>query len=465
MRQICTFLFCIFYVVSYGQINVINNNNKSVWKSVGFVTSDSAIITPVFATEFELQKTLSITSGLLGFQKERKFKNVHVKLLPYFFGSYTSEPTNSFVDTRIGVLKDNEKTHYRFDALFHVKWNPYKYISLNVGRGKHKLGEGYSSLLWNGEGSPMWFAEGNFDSKMFNYTVRANAINDLAMVGVAFQNNLKYAVNHTVTVKLKKDWKITLFESVLWSAIDSVYSRGFDWNYVPPTIFYRPAEFAGGSADNVLIGLNWSGNLYKKWKTYGQLVLDEFFISDIKAWDGSWRNKYGIQLGLKHNSKTSKLLMELNFVRPFTYSHANTRIAYTNQGVPLGAWWGAGFVSGTMRYSRFVKERLELIGTTTAGVYEGTGYGNTGGNPFLTYESRTRENGFYVGKETSEKVIDASIAVMYQLKRHQSYISFWSGAILNTTKNEASPWVQVKLGNYLYSNFRKNRSNVSFPTW
>ena len=60
---------------------------------------------------------------------------------------------------------------------------------------------------------------------------------------------------------------------------------------------------------------------------YGQLVLDEFRLEDFRAKNGAWRNKYGGQFGMKYfdafEFENLTLQSELNFARPYTYSHFN----------------------------------------------------------------------------------------------------------------------------------------------
>ena len=89
---------------------------------------------------------------------------------------------------------------------------------------------------------------------------------------------------------------------------------------------------------------------------YGQLLLDEFKLSEVRAGDGWWGNKFGFQLGGKYidafNIKNLDLQLEHNRVRPFTYSHGDSVANYTHYNMPLAHPLGANFqeVIGIARY-------------------------------------------------------------------------------------------------------------------
>src|SRR6185503_5104840 len=123
-----------------------------------------------------------------------------------------------------------------------------------------------------------------------------------------------------------------------------------------PVIFYRSIEQQNGSFDNALIGLDFKANLPKRFQAYGQLLLDEFLLSEIKKNRGWWANKWGIQLGLKYsdafNISNLDLQFEHNRVRPFTYSHGDSLANYTHYNQPLAHPLGASFSEfiGIARY-------------------------------------------------------------------------------------------------------------------
>src|SRR5690606_36815563 len=75
--------------------------------------------------------------------------------------------------------------------------------------------------------------------------------------------------------------------------------RGFDWTYMNPIIFLRPAEFSVGSSDNAIVGLNTKIRFAKKSTAYAQVALDEFRIKEFLNNNGWWGNKWATQLGVR----------------------------------------------------------------------------------------------------------------------------------------------------------------------
>jgi hypothetical protein len=148
-----------------------------------------------------------------------------------------------------------------------------------------------------------------------------------------------------------------VFETVVFQPKDTLLNRGYELEYLNPVIFYRPQEYAIGSSDNVLLGLSLSA----KWKQhtfYGQLILDEFLLSEIKARSGWWANKYGAQLGVKGRFELKKekffYRFEGNAVRPYTYSHLNALQNYGNEGYTLAHPYGGNFaeILGELKWQK-----------------------------------------------------------------------------------------------------------------
>jgi hypothetical protein len=146
--------------------------------------------------------------------------------------------------------------------------------------------------------------------------------------------------------------EIGLFESIIWrGGTDSLgNSRGFDFNYLNPVIFYRPVEFGLGSEDNALLGLNLRWNFLKHYQFYGQVVLDEFNLTAMLGKPSpGWRaNKQAFQAGLKYfdafGLKNLHLRSEFNLVRPYMYSHFKSVASnYGHYNQPLAHPMGSNF--------------------------------------------------------------------------------------------------------------------------
>jgi hypothetical protein len=211
--------------------------------------------------------------------------------------------------------------------------------------------------------------------------------------GVADEFRNKFGTFHYLSFNAAKWLNIGLFESVIWQGTSPARQRGFDPNYLNPVIFFRPVEYSLGSSDNAMLGASFKIRFNPNNYLYAQVLLDEFYLKEVLARDGWWANKQGYQLGYKcfNFGQVNDLFMqmELNIVRPYTYSHGNSQQSYSNAGMPLAHPLGANFAElfGTLSYShKGFTITGKLIGARYGMDTSGTDYGQ---NIFISYLQRT----------------------------------------------------------------------------
>src|SRR4030095_283672 len=156
---------------------------------------------------------------------------------------------------------------------------------------------------------------------------------------------------HHLSINAAKWLNLGLFDAVIFGR-----ENHFEFSYLNPIIFLRAAEQQNGSSDNAMIGMDFKANAGYQGQFYGQFILDEFVLKEIKAGNGWWGNKFGFQLGGKYidvfDVKSLDVQGEVNFVRPFTYSHFDSVANYSHYNQPLAHPFGANFVEyiGILRY-------------------------------------------------------------------------------------------------------------------
>ena len=194
---------------------------------------------------------------------------------PYF--------TNSFVKDKmlipgLGMAYKSGTNSYSYSNFSgYASYSPNKIFNLQVGNGKHFIGDGYRSLLLSDVANNYPYFRINTNIWNIQYNVWYTWMKDITNSGGVqknFQN--KFATMHYLSWNIIKELNISLFENVVWQGTDSNRTRGFDPNYLNPVVFYRPQEYSVGSPDNSFIGLNASAKLFSALKLYGQLALDEF---------------------------------------------------------------------------------------------------------------------------------------------------------------------------------------------
>ena len=225
---------------------------------------------------------------------------------------------------------------------------------------------------------------------------------------------------HHLDIDITKSLNIGLFEGITFGR-----ENHFEFGYLNPIIFYRSIEQQNGSYDNSVIGLDSKANLAKSVQLYGQLLLDEFKLSEIKAGNGWWANKYAFQMGAKYidafGIKNMDLQAEYNFVRPFTYSHDDSVANYTHYNQPLAHPLMANFKEfiGILRYQPAPKWLLQV-----KAIYYQQGRDSSdasfGSNIFLpnniTY--RKKDYGFDIASGWKTNVMYASLLVSYEWKEN-----------------------------------------------
>lgn len=225
-------------------------------------------------------------------------------------------------------------------------WRPLKWLTLKAGNDKQFIGDGGRSFLLSENAAAYPFLQTRLNIWKINYTHQVLFMRDVIPDSGAMRFS-KYATMHTLSINATKKLNLYIFEAVVWRAQDSVRHRSFDVTYLNPFLFFRPVEFNMGSPDNVLMGIGGKWIIGKQSFVYGQFMLDEFKLKEIKANKGWWANKYAYQVGFKtfglFKKYKSVFLAEYNHCRPFTYSHSYTLQNYGYLYRPLAHPIGSNF--------------------------------------------------------------------------------------------------------------------------
>ncbi|MCW3107691.1 MAG: hypothetical protein JWQ09_2197, partial [Segetibacter sp.] len=304
-----------------------------------------------------------------------------------------------------------------FDNRGSVSFNASKYIDLQLGYDKNFIGDGYRSLFLSDFSGNALFFKINTRIWKFNYeNLFMELIPDYRRSGGDKVLSRKYFRMNYLSINATKWLNVGLFDAVTFGRKDH-----FDFQYLIPVLFLRPAESDIGSGDNALVGLNVKANLKKKVQLYGQLMFDEFLFRELTKSTGYWANKFGYQLGIKYPDalgiKNLDLQMELNRVRPFTYSHNDSVGDYSHYNQPLAHPLGANFQEyiGILKYQPIKKLYLQAKmiyyyqGLDSAGI-------NFGSNIFLDYNTRTKDRGYYVGDGNKVKSMNINFLASYEIK-------------------------------------------------
>ncbi len=332
-----------------------------------------------------------------------------------FINKYDAVPGAGFY--KRGDASTNGKVDY-FDARGSVSWNVAKFIDMQFGYDKNSIGSGYRSLFLSDFSNSATFFKINTRIWKFDYQ---NLYFELHPQYHITGNSIaprKYARMNYLTINATKWLNVGVFEGVSFGRKDH-----FDFAYLNPVMFLRPAESNEGSADNAMVGFDGKANIGGKVQLYGQFLLDELKVKEFIKGTGWWANKNGLQLGLKYvdafGIKNVDVQLEMNQVRPYTYSHFDSVANYTHYNQPLAHPLGANFREFVAIIKAQPVNKLYLRATAihyiqgldSAGV-------NFGSNVFKNYNTRPRDYGFKIGDGDKATCTIIQLVASYDLAQN-----------------------------------------------
>ena len=349
----------------------------------------------------------------------------------------------------IGISKDFKTDAYDFpSADANLTFAPSKFIDLQLGYGRNFIGDGYRSIFESDGASPYPYFKINTNFWKIKYTNTYMWLKDVRPeVTLERTYATKYMANHYLSLNVTNRWNLGLFESVIWTDTNN---RGFDMHFVNPIIFYRSVEFASSArTGNAVLGLSskykWNNDIL----FYGQFLLDEFSLGEVKNEKNSWKNKFAYQLGVKYFNafKVDNLLLQLeyNHVRPYVYSHSEPITNYGHNNQNIAHPWGANFdellLIGRYHKGRLYADAKITLGTRGFDFNTTADNNNYGGNIYKDYDANRPFNlGVTVGQGNKTAVF---------------IVDLQAGYLIN-------PMTNMKLfGSFIYRNFNPNQSTAT----
>ncbi|NNE32621.1 MAG: gliding motility protein RemB [Winogradskyella sp.] len=366
-----------------------------------------------------------------------------------------------------GIAKRFKKDAYDYPvAEAYLSYTPADFLNVQFGHGKNFIGDGYRSLFQSDVASPYPFLKLNTTFWKIKYTstwMWLKDVRDDVVVDGAFLT--KYMANHYLSWNVSKRLNIGLFESVLWADSNG---RGFDVNYLNPIIFFRAIEFqTGQDAGNAILGFSSKYKWNNKVNLYGQFILDEFSLNDVKAGNKSWKNKFGFQLGAKYYNafKVDNLLLqaEYNQVRPYTYSHNSIILNYANFNQPMAHLWGSNFrelvLIGRYNYKRWFADAKLIIGERGFDFNTADDSFNYGGNIFGDEDNRVADTGITIGQGNTTSSFMTELQAGYLMNPATNlkvftniiYRDFNPEAITSSTSKSNTLWFSVGVRTDLFN--------------
>lgn len=326
-----------------------------------------------------------------------------------FSGGVLSQPQylNVFTDS-LGIIPSRGRNLSSGGAAFAMptaalNFKANDFFTFELGYGRNFFGNGHRSLFLSDAAYNYPYLKIETNVWNIKYINLFSALQDIsADPSSPSAYRTKYSSTHYFNWAISPRFNVGLFETIIWQGSDTLSERGFDPNYLNPIIFYRPVEFSIGSPDNAIIGLDLSFKASSKTMLYGQLVFDEFLLSEFRAREGWWGNKWGAQIGFKSfdvfGLEKTFLRGEFNLARPFTYTHGSVLQNFGHYNQPLAHPLGTNFYEGLIQAS-YEKGNLFFEGRWNYAIYgRDPDSLNLGGDIYRSYANPAEIYGNEIGQ-------------------------------------------------------------------
>ncbi len=223
-------------------------------------------------------------------------------------------------------------------AMGSVSYTPWHWLNVQLGHGRHFVGNGYRSLLLSDNTSPYPYIKlaGLTNNGRFQYsTIHAKLeAFDRLPTGESSESLYywKRASFHHASVNLGRV-QLGLFEGTVWKCIDSTGVKPLDPLQLNPVIGINTLANGFNGPNEVLVGADIKVKLTDKGFIYGQL-----------ATDGPADERFGWQAGMQWFDlfgSTFHVLLEYDHAAPFLYANGDARVNYAHMGQPLALPMGA----------------------------------------------------------------------------------------------------------------------------
>ncbi len=394
--------------------------------------------------------------ALIGAGLEHNFNSKWYARMTYLHG--IEQSTDIFQGKHSITLPIDSSLNQKIDVRGRVSYSPNKFFNFQAGWDNQFIGEGSRSMFLGDYGKPHGFGLARMNFWRVEYMMLYQLLQER---NTKDQRISKFASSHYLSYNVTKWLQLGVFESVVFQPKDTLLNRGFEPEYLNPMVFFRPQEYALGSSDNVLIGVDAKIRM-KNWTFYGQLMMDEFNFADIKGRTRWWANKYAVQMGVKtsliENQNKFFFRGEMNIVRPYTYSHLSNSQSYTNQGDPLAHPYGANFaeILGEVNWQRD-KWRASIFASYSLKGYD-TSAVNWGGNINIPYVNRPVElmdYGHQIGQGQGNNAFRVMLRGSYRVYEKIKLDAFVEGHFrYNTYLNEPKAQILIGIRSQLWNDYR-----------
>lgn len=349
----------------------------------------------------------------------------------------------------------------------YISYSPFKVLNVQLGNGKHFVGDGYRSLLLSDNTFNYPYARITTTFKNIQYTNLYTSFMNLTDGGVQtpphterlFQK--KVGSFQMLSFNFFKRIQLGLFQGMIWEAADSTNRQHVEFNTFDPIIGVNLFNYGMHNTNNILTGATLKIKITNSISVYGQFMLDDLNSKDGR---GDVANKYGYQAGFKYYDvltlKNLNLQLEYNNVRPYAYAATNPEQSYTHYNQSLAHPLGANFYEaiGFINY-RLKDFFIELKGNYAVKGVDSTGF-NYGGNIFKAdnnFSSLQNMENIQVGQGVKTTIITEDIHIGYLVNPNTNF-----NIVLGISNRSAQTEKKTSNTQLVYIGIRTSLANLYY---
>lgn len=270
-----------------------------------------------------------------------------------------------------GNIRNRGKGGLDFSSIeAYVSYSPVKQFNIQVGNGKHFIGDGYRSLFLSDNSFTYPYLQFTMNVWRIRYTViYAELIDDLRNFNDFGQGFPRKLANFNyLSVDAAKWLQFGIFEGITWRRTTQNGNSFFDYNFLNPVLGVRAFQKKLDPNTTKVYGLNAKVTMPKYIVAYGQFLINTWGKKNTSDRRTGW------QAGVKYfdvgGVKNLNFQLEYNSVRPYTYQGQDSGIGYSHYNQSLGHPMGANFnellVMVNYQYKRYYASyKLSYMQTAT----------------------------------------------------------------------------------------------------
>ncbi len=252
----------------------------------------------------------------------------------------------------------------------YLSYSPVKQFNIEVGNGKHFIGDGYRSLFLSDNSYTYPYLKFTTTVWRIKYTnIYAELIDNLNNFNDFGQGYPRKLANFNyLSIDAAKFLQIGIFEGITWRRTTEKGNTYFNYNYINPILGIRAFQKNLAPNTTKVYGLNIKVTCPKYVVLYGQFMYNRYGKKNTSD------RRMGWQAGVKYfdvgGVKNLNLQVEYNSVRPYSYQGQDSAIGYSHYNQALGHPMGANFneflVMANYQYKRvYASYKMSYTQTAT----------------------------------------------------------------------------------------------------